>query len=141
MYSQRTKIININGKIEFTFDFWANYMNNSYTLNLPLDFIQSKNDKYLIVKKLRLFNNDGQMDLGACVASKALCRENIYTEGINFNQNYIMSANELNEKKFKISSDLKTIDFLFTDYKGELLNTYEDITKCYYYVLEIELIY
>ena len=116
-------------------------MNNSYTLNLPLDFIQSKNDKYLIVKKLRLFNNDGQMDLGACVSSKALCCENIYTEGINFNQNYIMAANELNEKKFKISSDLKTVDFLFTDYKGELLNTYEDITKCYYYVLEIELIY
>ncbi len=141
MSTIRTKYININGKIEFTFDYWSNYMNNTYKLNLPLDFIQSKNDKYIIIRKLRLFNNEGQMDIGSCLASEALCRENMYSEGLNYNKNYIMSANELNEKKFKISSDIKVVDFTFTDYKGELINTYDDITKCYYYVLELELVY
>ena len=134
--------VNINDKIFHTFDpTSSDYTHNTYIYNLPLDFIKSNNNKYVVVKKFRCFNNDGQMDLAACLTSKALSVENCYNYGLNYNQNYIMSSNEINDKMFKVNSDCKRIDFTFTDYKGELLNTNDDLNAAYYYVIELELIY
>ena len=134
--------VNINDKIFADFDPSHNFNHNTYIYDLPLDFIQSKNDKYIVIRKLRMFNKDGQMELGACLTSKALSKDCCYNYGLNYNQNYIMSANEINEKVFKINSDVKQIDFTFTDYKGELLNGYNDLSiVAYYYVLELELIF
>lgn len=134
-----SKYVNINDSIYHEIPFMRTH--NTYILDLPLDFIQSKNDKYIIVRKFRMFNGNGQMDIGTCLTSEILSKECCYNFGINYNQNYIMSANELNEKKFKISSDIKQIDFTFTDYKGEKINITQDLSQIYYYVLELELIY
>jgi len=135
----RSKYVNINDTIYHEIPFMRTH--NTYILDLPNDFIQSKNDKYIIVKKFRMFNGNGQMDIGACLTSEILSKECCYNFGINYNQNYIMSANELNDKKFKISSDIKQIDFTFTDYKGEKINITQDLSTIYYYVLELELLY
>ena len=94
----RSKYVNINDKIYFNFDPQNNFMHNTYYYDLPLDFIQSKNDKYIIVRKFRMFNGNGQMDIGTCLTSEILSKECCYNFGINYNQNYIMSANELNIK-------------------------------------------
>lgn len=133
--------VNINDKIFHDFNPEHDFNHNTYIYDLPHDFIQSKNDKYVVVKKFRCFNNDGQMDLGACLTSDVLSKDCCYNYGLNYNQNYIMSANEVNDKSFKINSDCKKIDFTFTDYKGELLNTNQDLNAAYYYVLELELVY
>ena len=101
--------VNINDKIFHDFDPTHNYTHNTYIYNLPSDFIKSDKDKYIIIRKLRMFNQDGQMELGACLTSDILSKICCYNYGINFNQNYIMSTNEINEKVFKITSDIKNI--------------------------------
>ena len=133
--------VNINDKIFHNLDPDNEFIHNTYIYDLPLDFIKSKEDKYVMIKKFRCFNNEGQMDLAACLTSKVLSRDSCYNYGLNYNQNYIMSSNEVNDNMFKINSDCKQIDFTFTDYKGELLNTNDDLNRAYYYVIEMVLIY
>lgn len=138
----RKVYVNINDKIFHDFNPAHDFTHNTFIYELPLDFIQSREDKYIVIRKLRMFNNDGQMELGACLTSNVLSKDCCYNYGLNYNQNYIMSSNEINEKIFKISSDVKKIDFTFTDYKGELLTIHDDILNAaYYYVLELELVY
>ncbi len=133
------KYVNINDRIYHEIPFMRTH--NTYIFDLPLDFIQSKNEKYIIIKKLRIFNGNGQMDIGTCLTSETLSRECCYNFGINYNQNYIMSSNEINEKKFQINSDIKQIDFTFADYKGEKIEITHDLDTIYYYIIELELIY
>ena len=51
-----TRYINITGRV-----------NDVNTVRLPNDFTQSTKDKYIIIKKVRLINNNGQLDIGCAL--------------------------------------------------------------------------
>ena len=136
-------VVNINDQIYVPL-LDPTHPHNLFEYSLPNDFIQSTNKKYVVIKKVRLFNNEGQLDMGGCLCSN-LASECCYNYGLGENQNYIMSVNELNEKVFEIKSEIKTIQFWFCDYKGIKLCYSEqgtvDLTEGYYYVIEMELVY
>ena len=100
------------------------------------DFIQSTNDKYIIIKKVRLINNNGQLDIGCCLCGN-FADDSSYSYGLF--DDYIICTNEINEKEIHVhDNNLKYIHFFFRDYKGQKI-TYED--DYYYYTLELKLIY
>lgn len=95
-------------------------------------------DKYVVVRKLRLVNPQGQLDVG-CSLCGNLGGENSYTYGI-LEHPYIIASNEISEKVFKVSSNLKYLKFWFDDYMGIQIYTSNQTDK-WYYTLELELIY
>ena len=99
------------------------------------DFVQSTNDKYIVIRKVRLINNNGQLDIGCCLCGN-LADDSSYSYGLF--DDYIMCTNEINEKEIKIyNNNYKYIHFFFRDYTGTRI-TYDD---GYYYTLELKLIY
>ena len=132
---QRKQYINI---IDYIGVDENNNQHNEYTYKLPIDFIQSDRDKYVVVRKLRLVNPQGQLDVG-CSLCGNLGGENSYTYGI-LEHPYIIASNEISEKVFKVSSNLKYLKFWFDDYMGIQIYTSNQTDK-WYYTLELELIY
>ena len=119
------KYINITSKvIEFN------------TLNINLDFAQSTNpDKMIIVRKVRLINSYGQLDIGCCLCGD-FADQSTYSMGLM--DDFIMCSNEINEKMIHIhNNNLRELKFYFKDYKGYLVD-YDDE---YYYTLELRLEY
>ena len=99
------------------------------------DFVQSTNEKYIIIRKVRLINNNGQLDVGCCLCGN-FADDSSYSYGLF--DDYIMCTNEMNEKEVNIKDRaLKYIHFFFRDYTGNKI-TYND---GYYYTLELKLIY
>ena len=47
-------------------------VNDSNTVRLPNDFTQTTKDKYIIIKKVRLINNNGQLDMAEKFCIKIL---------------------------------------------------------------------
>ena len=105
-------------------------------LKLINDFVQSTaKTRYIIIRKVRLINNNGQLDVGCCLCGN-FGDESSYSYGIM--DDYIMCTNEFNEKEIKVcDKNLKYLKFFFRDYKGEKIS-YEDE---YYYTLDLKLIY
>ena len=104
-------------------------------LTLKNDFTQSTNDKYIVIRKVRLINADGQLDMGCCLCG-SFADESNYSYGLI--QDFIMCSNEMNEKEIHIhTNNLKRIDFWFCDYKGVRITEADN----YYYTLELKLIY
>ena len=108
---------------------------DKYTLNLPNDFTMSNNDKYIIIRKVRVFNNNGQLDVG-CSLCGDFADESQYNYGII--DDFILCSNEFNEKEIHIhNTNLRKLEFYFRDYKGVLIQASDD----YYFTLELKLIY
>jgi len=105
-------------------------------LKLINDFVQSLSDaRYIIIRKVRLINNDGQLDVGCCLCGN-FGDDSSYSYGIM--DDYIMCTNEFNEKEIRVCDrNLKYLKFFFRDYKGDKI-TYNDN---YYYTLDLKLIY
>ena len=105
-------------------------------LLLKNDFVQSSNpDKQLIVRKVRLINPYGQLDVGCCLCGD-FADESSYSIGLM--DDFIMCTNELNQKEIHIhNKNCNHISFWFRDYMGELLTEDDN----YYFTLEIELIF
>ena len=110
----------------------------SEKLNMKLnsDFIQSTDpNKMIIVRKVRLINPYGQLDVGCCLCGD-FADESSYSIGLM--DDFIMCTNELNQKEIHIhNTNCNHISFWFRDYKGELLTSDDN----YYFTLEIELIF
>ena len=72
IYSNKMPIryINMTGRV-----------NDSNTVRLPNDFTQSTKDKYIIIKKVRLINNNGQLDIG-CSLCGDFGDESCYSYGL-----------------------------------------------------------
>ena len=66
-------------------------VNDVNTVRLPNDFTQSTKDKYIIIKKVRLINNNGQLDIG-CPLCGDFSDESCYSYGFigprNFAQKF-----------------------------------------------------
>ena len=107
---------------------------SNYVL-LPNDFTCSTNDKYIVIKKVRLINNNGQLDVG-CALCGNFADESSYSWGII--DDFIMCTNEINEKEIHIhDNNLRQLNFWFRDYKGNKITTEDD----YYFTIEIKIIY
>ena len=111
-------------------------INEKTVLYLKNDFVQSTNpEKYIIVRKVRLINPYGQLDVGCCLCGD-FADDSSYSYGLI--DNFIMCTNELNQKEIHIhNTNKRRINYCFRDYKGNLL-TADDY---YYYTLELELLY
>ena len=72
---QRKQYINI---IDYIGVDENNNQHNEFTYKLSIDFIQSDRDKYVVVRKLRLVNPQGQLDVGCS------CRYPFFTPKNNF---------------------------------------------------------
>ena len=108
---------------------------NSNCVLLPNDFTQSTRDKYIVIKKVRLINSDGQLDYGSALCGN-FADESSYSYGII--EDFIMCTNEINEKEIHIHNTiLRQLNFNFKDYKGVPI-TEED---GYYFTIELKLIY
>lgn len=105
-------------------------------INLNLDFTQSTMpDKSIIVRKVRLINNNGQLDIGCCLCGD-FAGDSSYSYGLV--DDFIMCTNEINEKIIHIHEiNCRKLTFWFCDYKGNLITAEDD----YYFALELELIY
>ena len=107
-------------------------------LNMKLnsDFIQSTDpNKTIVVRKVRLINPYGQLDVGCCLCGD-FADESSYSVGLM--DDFIMCTNELNQKGIHIhNTNCNHINFYFRDYKGNLLTAADD----YYFTLELELLY
>ena len=110
------------------------YENNE--LLLKNDFVQSTNpDKYIIVRKVRLINSNGQLDVGCCLCAD-FAEDSSYSYGLI--DDFIICSNEINEKEIHIHSiNIRRLNFNFKDYKGQKITYADD----YYYTLELKLIY
>ena len=107
---------------------------SNYVL-LPNDFTQSTDEKYIVIKKVRLINSDGQLDVG-CALCGNFADESSSSWGII--DDFIMCTNEINEKEIHIhNTNLRQLDFWFKDYKGNRITTEDD----YYFTIELKLIY
>ena len=111
-------------------------VNNINTVRLPNDFTQStNNEKCIIIKKVRLINNFGQLDIG-CSLCGDFADESQYSYGLI--DDFIICSNEINEKIIHIhNTNLRELNFYFKDYKGFPID-YND--ECYY-TLELRLEY
>ena len=99
------------------------------------DFVQSTNDKYIVIKKVRLINNNGQLDIGCCLCGN-FADDSSYSYGII--DNFVICSNEINEKDIHVHNlNSNKLYFWFCDYKGNRLSSDDD----YYFTLELELIY
>ena len=109
---------------------------NSNEIHLPNDFTMSREkDKYISVLKVRLINNSGQLDIGACLCGN-FADESNYSYGLI--DDFVMCSNEYNEKMIHIhNTNLRSLKFWFKDYKGNLITSSDN----YYYTLELKLIY
>ena len=110
-------------------------VNNTNIIDLPNDFTQSTNLKYISVVKVRLINNNGQLDVGSVLCGN-FADDSTYSYGLF--DDFIICSNEINEKVIHIhNTNLRQLKFYFKDYKGEKI-TYNDE---YYYTLELRLSY
>ena len=111
-------------------------INEITVLYLKNDFVQSSNpDKQLIVRKVRLINPYGQLDVGCCLCGD-FADDSSYSYGLI--DNFIMCTNELNQKEIHIHNlNNNILNFWFCDYKGNRLTSADD----YYFTIELELIY
>ena len=108
--------------------------NEDNSFKLINDFVQSTNEKYIIIRKVRLINNNGQLDIGCCLCGN-FADDSSYSYGLF--DDYIMCTNEMEEKEIHVNQSLKYIEFFFRDYKGEKLAA----DSGYYYTLDLKLIY
>ena len=58
---------------------------------LPNDFTMSTNEKYIVIRKVRLITADGQIDAGSCLCGN-FADESSYSWGII--EDFIMCTNE-----------------------------------------------
>ena len=109
---------------------------NMNEIKLINDFVQSTSEeRYIIIRKVRLINDNGQLDVGCCLCGD-FGDDSSYSYGIM--DDYIMCTNEFNEKEIKVNDrNLKYLKFFFRDYKGDKI-TYDNN---YYYTLDLKLIY
>ena len=105
-------------------------------MTLDVDFVISTDpNKTIIIRKVRLINPYGQLDVGCCLCGD-FADESSYSVGLM--DDFIMCTNELNQKEIHIhNNNCNHISFWFRDYKGELLTSDDN----YYFTLEIELIF
>ena len=114
----------------------SNRVNDNNIIELPNDFTQSTNLKYISVLKVRLINNYGQLDVGSALCGN-FADESSYSFGLF--DDFIICSNEINVKEIHIhNTNLRRLNFYFKDYKGEKI-TYND--NYYYYTLELRLSY
>ena len=107
---------------------------SNYVL-LPNDFTCSTNEKYIVIKKVRLINADGQLHYGSALCGN-FADESSYSWGII--DDFIMCTNEINEKEIHIhNTNLRQLNFNFKDYKGVPITTEDG----YYFTIELKLIY
>ena len=105
-------------------------------LLLKNDFVQSSNpDKQLIVRKVRLINPYGQLDVGCCLCGD-FADQSSYSLGLM--DDFVMCTNEINEKVIHVHNlNNNMLYFWFRDYKGNLIIDTDE----YYFTLELELVY
>lgn len=105
-------------------------------LLLKNDFVQSTNpDKHIIVRKVRLINSNGQLDVGCCLCGD-FAEDSSYSYGLI--DDFIICSNEINEKDIHVHNlNNNKLYYWFCDYKGNRLTSVDD----YYFTLELELIY
>ena len=114
---------------------YSDHGKDEYKLHLPNDFTSSHNDKYIVIKKVRLINSNGQLDVGCCLCGD-FADESSYSYGLM--DDFIICSNEINEKEIHIhDNNMRFIKFYFRDYKGIKITAADD----YYFSLEIKLIY
>ena len=105
-------------------------------IQFDLDFaISTDPNKTIVIRKVRLINPYGQLDIGCCLCGD-FADDSSYSLGLM--DDFIMCTNELNQKEIHIHTiNNRKINYWFRDYKGNLLTADDD----YYYTLELELIY
>ena len=105
-------------------------------IQFDLDFaISTDPNKTIVIRKVRLINPYGQLDIGCCLCGD-FADDSSYSLGLM--DDFIMCTNELNQKEIHIhNTNCNHISFWFRDYKGELLTSDDN----YYFTLEIELIF
>lgn len=104
------------------------------TLELHANFVKSDEYKYIIIKNVKLFNSNGQVDVGGYLCGDFADNNNFSTGLMN---DFIMSSNNQYEKIITIDNNCRRISFYFKDYKGNHIK--ED--SGYYYLLELALVY
>ena len=110
----------------------SNRVDDNNFIDLPNDFTQSNNEKFISVLKVRLINNNGQLDVGSVLCGD-FADDSSYSFGLF--DDFIICSNEINEKVIHIHyTNLRQLKFYFKDYKGEKI-TYSDE---YYYTLELK---
>ena len=105
-------------------------------IQFDLDFaISTDPNKTIVIRKVRLINPYGQLDIGCCLCGD-FADDSSYSLGLM--DDFIMCTNEINEKVIHVHNlNNNMLYFYFRDYKGNLLTAADD----YYFTLELELLY
>ena len=98
------------------------------TLELISDFVNNNKDKYIIIKNVKLFNENGQIDVG-CYLCGDFADTNNYSTGLM--NDFIATTNNKFEKIIQINNNCRRISFYFKDYKGNYLKNASKLFNLY----------
>ena len=98
------------------------------------EFVKAPENKTIIITNLKLFNSNGQVDVGAYLCGN-------FADSINYStglmNDFVMATNNTHKKQISIDNNCRRLSFYFRDYKG---NYIKDDCE-YYYLLELMLVY
>ncbi len=102
------------------------------SIDLIDEFAKAEGEKYIVIKNIQVFNNNGQLDVGMMLCC-TFADESIQSCGVM--DDFIASTNHLIDKAICIKNTNKRLTFYFKDYKGNMIEEKEG----YYYLIEMSL--
>ena len=103
-------------------------------IDLLDEFVKAEGEKYIVIKNVKVFNNNGQIDVGMFLCG-TFADESVKSYGLM--DDFIASTGDSNDKIIRISNNDSRITFYFKDYKGATIEEKSD----YYYLIELLLVW
>ena len=111
----------------------TNKIKTTNIVELDEDFVKCRCNKYIKIESIKVFNDNGQIDIGCCLCG-TFADDSIKSSGLI--NDFIASTYNPEPKIIAIHNNDKRLMFYFRDYKGELL----DEKLNYYYTIELLLL-
>ena len=120
----------------------TNTIKSVNSIDLIDDFVKAEGDKYIKIENVKVFNNNGQIDVGMFLCG-TFADESIESCGLM--DDFIASTYNTNDKIIHISNNNRRIQFYFRDYKGQMIGDVGNMSGSekteYYYLIELLLVW
>ena len=120
----------------------TNTIKSVNSIDLIDDFVKAEGDKYIKIENVKVFNNNGQIDVGMFLCG-TFADESIESCGLM--DDFIASTYNTNDKIIHISNNNRRIQFYFRDYKGQMIGDVGNMSESekteYYYLIELLLVW